>query len=281
MADLADVVQNCHMNFHSFVDDLQIYLHCQLSGVPSAVRKLEDCISEVGHWMSANLFKLNTDKTELLWVGSRHKLATFGSCTPSLQLGINVIRASDHVRLLGVIIAADLSLDRHVSTVCKTCFFWLRQLRRVRHSLDTESLKILVHAFVTSRVDYCNSVLASAPKITDELQRALNAAAHLICTSKYERGMSALLHDKLHCLGEQIGHPPVSAVQACCNRPPVSLESSTDVPHQQLRSSVRRCWSPAPAIRQPLSTDCSKCPLQHLWLLLLCFCWSYSLEFTA
>ena len=45
------------------------------------------------------------------------------------------------VRLLGVTIAADLGLNRHVSTVCKTCFFWLRQLRRVRRSLDTESVK--------------------------------------------------------------------------------------------------------------------------------------------
>ena len=81
----------------------------------------------------------------------------------------------------------------------------LRQLRRVRRSLDTESLKILVHAFVTSRVDYCNSVLASASKtITDklqQLQRVLNAAARLIsCTGKYDRGLSALLHDELHWL---------------------------------------------------------------------------------
>ena len=57
----------------------------------------------------------------------------------------------------------DLSLDKHVSNVCATCFYWLRQLRRIRRSLDTESTKSLVHAFVTSRVDYCNSVLAGAP----------------------------------------------------------------------------------------------------------------------
>ena len=56
------------------------------------VRKLEDCISEVGHWMSANRLKLNADKIEILWVGSRHKLDTFGGCAPSLQLCANVIR---------------------------------------------------------------------------------------------------------------------------------------------------------------------------------------------
>ena len=84
-------------------------------------------------------------------------------------------------RLLGVTFAEDLSLDRHVSNVCKSCFFWLRQLRRVRHSLDIESVKTLVHAFVTSRVEYCNSVLALSPMtVTDKLQRVLNSAARLI-----------------------------------------------------------------------------------------------------
>jgi len=51
----------------------------------------------------------------------------------------------------------------------------------------------------------------------------------------------------------------VSAVQACHNRSPVSHESSTDVPHRLLRSSVRCCRSLAPAIHQPPSTDCSTC----------------------
>ena len=43
--------------------------------------------------------------------------------------------------------------------LCAKCFFWLRQPRRVRRSLDVESVKTLVHAFVTTRLDYCNSVL--------------------------------------------------------------------------------------------------------------------------
>ena len=96
--------------------------------------------------------------------------------------------------------AEDFSLDKHVSNVCKSCFFWLRQLRCVRRSLDIESVKTLVHAFVTSQVDYCNSVLALSPMtITDKLQRVLNSAAYLItATGKFDRGLSQLLHDDLH-----------------------------------------------------------------------------------
>ena len=55
---------------------------------------------------------------------------------------------------------------------------------------------------MTSRVDYCNAVLAGATKaITDKLQRVVNAAARLITgTRKFDRGLSQLLHSDLHWL---------------------------------------------------------------------------------
>jgi len=37
----------------------------------STAVRLERCLMEVGHWMFASRLKLNADKTELLWAGSR------------------------------------------------------------------------------------------------------------------------------------------------------------------------------------------------------------------
>jgi len=76
------------------------------------------------------------------------------------------------------------------------------QLRRVRRSLDTD-IKTLVHAFVMSRVDYCNAIFARSPRyITDKLQCVLNAAANLVTgTHKFDHGLSHLLHEELHWLG--------------------------------------------------------------------------------
>jgi len=113
--------------------------------------------------MSANHLKLNADKTEVLWAGSRYGSAPLGSAGPSLRLGNQVIAATDLVRVLGVTLSSDLSLSKHVSNTCTACFYWLHQLRRVRRTLDTESTATLVHAFVASRLDYCNTVLAGAP----------------------------------------------------------------------------------------------------------------------
>ena len=74
-ADLASVAQKHNVTIHAFADDTQMYLHCIRDDTTSAADRLERCIADVGQWMSANRLKLNTDKTELLWVGTRHSLS--------------------------------------------------------------------------------------------------------------------------------------------------------------------------------------------------------------
>jgi len=93
-----------------------------------------------------------------------------------LKLGADTAVTSSHV-LARRDISLDLSVDRHVSCVCAGCFYRLRQLRRIRRSLDSDSLATLIYAVVNSRMDYCNTVLVGAPRtVTDKLQRVLNAA---------------------------------------------------------------------------------------------------------
>jgi len=137
--------------------------------VNSVVDILEHCITDVSQRMSVNRLKLNPEKTELWLSGSRHSLRKLGLCGPTIKLGTDTIKASGHVQLLGVIMSSDLSLEKHVSVVSAACFSHLRQIRRVRQSLDAESAATLVHAFVTSGVDYCNAVLAGSPKVTTEV----------------------------------------------------------------------------------------------------------------
>jgi len=74
-ADLADVAAKHDVNLHSFADDTQLYVHCRRCDISTAVDRLEECITEVGQWMSANHLKLNVHKTELLWARSKHGLA--------------------------------------------------------------------------------------------------------------------------------------------------------------------------------------------------------------
>ena len=133
---------------HAFADDTQLYRHCFRDEMAATGVRPKQCLEEVSHWMSAN--RHNADKTDLLWAGSTYSQLSLGSKGLPLQIDSDTITASDHVRVLGVTFSADLSRDKHVFSICALCFFWLRQLRRVRRSLDDESVKTLVHTFCDS-----------------------------------------------------------------------------------------------------------------------------------
>jgi len=152
--------------------------------------------------MSANRLKLNTDKTELLWTGTKHSLSLLDGSGPSLGLGDDTITPSKHVRVLGVIISSDFGLAKHVSNVCAAGIFRLRQLHRIRRSLDSDLAATLVHALVSSRKDYCNAIFVVAPKnVTDKLQQVLNGAAHIVSgMRKHDFGLTDLVRNKLHWL---------------------------------------------------------------------------------
>ena len=73
-ADLADLASKFSVNLHAFADDNQLHAHCDLSSVLSSANALEQCITAIGQWMTANRLKLNADNTELIWAGTRHSV---------------------------------------------------------------------------------------------------------------------------------------------------------------------------------------------------------------
>ena len=104
------------------------------------------------------------------------------------------------VRDLGFIIDSKLTMSDHVNNVVRSCFFQLRQLRSVRHSLPIEARKALVHCFISSRIDYCNAILYGVSgAVLRCLQTVLNAAARLIVDAGKRQHMTPILRD-LHWL---------------------------------------------------------------------------------
>jgi len=105
--------------------------------------------------------------------------------------------------------------------------------------MDFDSLATLVYAVVNSRIDYCNTVLAGAPRaVTDKLQRVLNSAARVVtATRKFDRGLGQILHDKLQWL-DVPDRPGVFQAGSDCS--PMSEQPRTTVPVRLLRPD-RRC----------------------------------------
>jgi len=68
-ADLEEKADEHSINYHAFADDTQLNEHCRCDDMPTAVGKLEYCVTDINHWMPAHRLKQNTVKTELLWSG--------------------------------------------------------------------------------------------------------------------------------------------------------------------------------------------------------------------
>jgi len=51
--------------------DTQLYVHCSPNGTTAAVSQLELCLATVDKWMAASRLKLNSEKSEVIWVGSK------------------------------------------------------------------------------------------------------------------------------------------------------------------------------------------------------------------
>ena len=57
-----------------------------------------------------------------------------------------------------------LSYDDHVKKVCKSSFFHLRNISRIRKYLTEKSVEVIIHALITTKLDYCNSLMYGLPK---------------------------------------------------------------------------------------------------------------------
>ena len=83
--------------------------------------------------------------------------------------------------MLGVQHKTLFSMNSHVNNSCFNAFYYLCNVRRTREYLSRRSTETLIYAFVSSRVDYCNSLLYGLPGYQlNKLQRVQNAAARLI-----------------------------------------------------------------------------------------------------
>ena len=157
---------------------------------------VQQCVTAIEQWMAASRLRLNMDKTELIWTGTKHNLSKIPGCGRALTLGAAHVAQSDQ-RVLGVKLPSDLSLDKYVNVVsqgfdklvccvpvasardlcvvvdsqltmsanvsstCRSTYHQLRHLRPVTvvRSLSVDAAKTAVQSFVSTRLDYCNSLM--------------------------------------------------------------------------------------------------------------------------
>lgn len=107
---------------------------------------------------------------------------------PSLAFDSStIIKPVTSARSLGILFDNHLSFDDQITSLSKSCFYHIRDLRRIRDTLDFKTACTIGTSLVHSKLDYCNSLYCNLPAYQiDRLQSIQNCLARTVCrTSKF------------------------------------------------------------------------------------------------
>ncbi len=161
----------------------------------SPIDSLCQCIEEVNSWMCQNFLQLNKGKTEVIAFVNKNEVLKVNA-----YLDSRGHTTKNKVKNLEVILETDLSFSSHIKAVIKSAYYHLKNITEIRSSVCSQDLEKRVHAFITSRVDYCNGLLTGHPqKTVRQLQLIQNAAARILTRTRKSEHITPVLRS-LHWL---------------------------------------------------------------------------------
>ena len=174
------------VRYHFYADDTQLFIHLSPDDSLKSFDRLKSCLNDIRVWMSENKLQLNPDKTEFIVFGAKDRHKWLSDSFPVNILG-NCLSPADVVCNLGVLFDAKFCFTNHVNSVIKSCFISLRDLDRIRRFLSVDTSVVIAKALVSSRLDYCNSLLRNlSSRNATRLQYVQNALARFVTgASKY------------------------------------------------------------------------------------------------
>jgi hypothetical protein len=180
VSPISSVIASFGVQFHQYADDTQLYTAVKSGADIEGIKRLEECTQAVRDWFLDNGMLLNPGKSEVLLLGTRAQAQKFANRSGVAVAGSD-IKFSVKLKSLGVTLDQSLTFDDHVKNVVKASNFHIRALRHIRPMLSSEVANMVACSVVSTRLDYCNSLLyGTSGKNLEKLQRVQNELARVV-----------------------------------------------------------------------------------------------------
>ena len=262
------LLQDSHMSFHLYADDTQLYIAFSPQEQANTLSRLSSTLDSVHSWLTSNRLVVNPSKTEYLLIGSKQQRAKI--TLPTVTFKGNILSPSPTVRNLGVTLDSNLSLTKHISSVCSSSFYIIRQIRQIRASLDHNTCVLLCNALVSSKLDYCNSIYYGLPQSSiHRLQLVQNALARVVYPSVKRNDHITPTLRRLHWLPIQsrITYKLALITYKTLNHKSPSYLNSLLTPYKpvrQLRSSDKLLLT-VPSLKSSFGHRSFSCAAPTIW----------------
>jgi hypothetical protein len=198
-ASLARLLANFSVQFHFYADDTSLYVSFEPNQMDTAVVHLEECLSAVKMHMQEKKLKMNSSKTDVILITTK-TLAQRLPGVLTLKVDDDEVSTTNVVRYIGALLDSHLTLQDHIKSTCKSAMLHLYNIGRIRRMLPRKLCEQLVHALITSKIDYANALLCGVPNVLlKQLQRVQNVAARIVTLTPRAAHITPVLRD-LHWL---------------------------------------------------------------------------------
>ncbi len=126
---LGNIIRKQGVSFHCYAADTQLCISSQANETHQ-IEKLKERIVDIKNWMTSNVLLQNSEKQVLI---IRTKTRTSNKLEQCLTLDGCSVDSWSSVRNPGVLFDSNLSFDSHVSSICKTVFFHLKNISKLRY----------------------------------------------------------------------------------------------------------------------------------------------------